>query len=173
MVQSCHHRWRVIVMNTKKQIISYCAGLIDADGCIGIKRSTYSMRVTGDATQPTYSERIHIRQVEKAGLTLLAETFGGNIRTEDPSAKRGKPLYTWGQTDAKAAQTLLALLPFLRIKRKQAENCLGLRKVKESSKKTRIAKGRGHVGAAIRPKHLSDAMQAHYTKAKQLNSVGV
>ncbi len=42
----------------KREITSYLAGCIDSDGTIGIKKSTYAMRVTGDSGQPTYSERL-------------------------------------------------------------------------------------------------------------------
>lgn len=157
----------------KKIDLAYLAGIIDADGTIGIKPSTYSVRILKESTQATYSERIHIRQVERPALELLAATFGGNIGIEDPNAKRGKPLYRWGQTDLKACATLRALLPYLRIKRRQAENCLALRKLKEQSKIERVAKGRGHVGAAKRSWELSNAMEGCYAIAKDLNRVGV
>ena len=97
--------------------LAYLAGIIDADGTIGIKRSTYSMRVIGDSTQPTYSERVHLRQVTREAIDLLAATFGGNVGVEDAHAKRGKPLFRWGVTDKKAVALITALLPYLRIKR--------------------------------------------------------
>lgn len=153
--------------------LAYLAGVLDSDGTIGVKRNTYSVRVVGDSGQPTYSERIHIRQVERAALELFAETFGGNIGITDPSAKRGRPLWNWGQTDKKAAATLAALLPYLRIKRRQAENCLALRAIKEESKITRVAKGRGHIGARPRPDELSIRMEACFIRAKELNRVGI
>ena len=152
--------------------LAYLAGVLDSDGTIGVKRNTYGVRVIGDSAQPTYSERIHIRQVERAALDLFAATFGGKIGVTDPNAKRGRPLFNWGQTDRKAASTLAALLPYLRIKRAQAENCLALRAVKERSKVARVAPGRGHAGSASRPLDLSEAMERHYIRAKELNRVG-
>ncbi len=146
--------------------------LIDADGTIGIKRSTYRMRVVKDSTQPNFSERIHIRQVERAGIEILAATFGGNIRVEDPSAKRGRSLFRWGLTDLKASHALREMLPFLRIKRTQAVNCLALRALKETSKRRRTAIGRGHVGSSCRPAEISDEMEKCYLYAKWLNRVG-
>lgn len=154
-------------------ILAYLAGVLDSDGTIGVKRSTYSMRVTRDSKQPTYSERIHIRQVSREALDLFAATFGGNIGREDPNAKRGKPLYRWGLTDRKAAVVLEALLPYLRIKRAQAVNCLALRFVKERSKIERVAVGRGHRGAAPRPAEISRLMEECYIEARRLNRVGV
>ena len=159
-------------MGNAKHILAYCAGLIDADGTIGIKRNTYAVRVRKDSQQPSYSERIHIRQVTREGLDLLSESFGGTVGREDPHSLRGQSLYRWGQTDLKATATLRQLIPFLRIKKEQAKNCLALRKLKEKSKKARIAKGRGHVGAASRPESISISMEQCYLNAKVLNKVG-
>lgn len=157
----------------KQTDIAYLAGIIDADGTIGIKRNTYAVRVTRDSKQPTYSERVHIRQVSREALDLLALVFGGRIGIEDPSAKRGKPLFRWGCTDLKAAACLRILRPFLRIKRKQAENCLVLRATKEQSKRARMKRGRGHRGSAPRPAKYSAKMERLYMRAKELNAVGV
>lgn len=156
-----------------KLTLAYLAGILDADGTIGIKKSTYAMRVIMDSTQPTYSERIHIRQVERAALDLFVETFGGAISIEDANCKRGRSLFRWGLTDQKAANALKQLLPFLRIKKAQAENCLSLRLIKTKSKKARVAKGRGHVGSAKRTEAFTLDMETHYQRAKTLNHVGV
>jgi len=156
-----------------KTQLAYLAGVLDSDGTIGIKKATYSMRVIGDSTQPTYSERIHVRQVERAALELFSAIFGGNIGSEKPSTRRGRMLWRWGLTDAKAASALRELLPFLRIKRQQAKNCLTLRAIKERSKRKRVAKGRGHIGSSPRTAEFSSAMESCYLEAKRLNHVGV
>lgn len=153
--------------------LAYLAGAIDSDGTIGVKRSTYAMRVTGDCTAATFSERVALRQVGPEIPTFLRDTFGGSLYITKPSAKNGRPLYSWAVTDMRAAACLKALLPFLRVKRAQAENCLALRAVKNRSKRARVAKGRGHAGSAARPAEFSAAMENHYETAKALNAVGV
>lgn len=152
------------------ETLAYLAGVIDSDGTIGIKINTWRSRQTGE--QLTYSERVHIRQVTREAIDLLAETFGGNVGIEDPHSKRGKPLYRWGVTDGRAVEVITALLPYLRIKRRQAENCLALREVKTASKIARVAVGRGHAGAAVRPADLTLAMEGCYRRARELNRVG-
>lgn len=152
--------------------LAYCAGVIDSDGTIGIKRSTYQMRVTQDSGQPSYSERICVRQVEPQAVRLLHRLFGGYLGINKPSTERGRPLFSWQVTDKKAAQCLTALLPYLRIKRAQAENCLALRELKEQSKRARVAPGRGHRGSARRPAPLSEAMENLHQHARKLNVVG-
>ena len=156
-----------------KSTLAYCAGIVDADGTIGIKRNTYAMRVVGDCAQATYSERVCVKQVEPHAVDLLLATFGGYRFTAKPTAAKGKTLQGWQVTDLKAAAFLRAVLPYLRIKRRQAENCLDLRVVKDASKKQRVAKKRGHVGSASRSVEHSTEMQRLCDSARALNRVGV
>lgn len=151
--------------------LAYCAGVIDSDGTIGIKRQTYSMRVVGDSKQPTYAARICVRQVERGAIDLLRATFGGSVRVNRSTT--GRDLFEWSVRDKIAENALRLLLPFLRIKREQAVNCLELRDLIAKSKVLRVAVGRGHAGAASRPIEISDAMAATFLRAKHLNRVGV
>ena len=156
----------------KKTTLAYLAGAIDSDGTIGVKRSTYAQRVVGDAGQAVFSERIALRQVTPEIVDLLRSTFGGSVYMTKPSTERGRPLHTWAVTDLQALHCAKALLPFLTVKHAQATNLLELRALKVRSAKARVAKGRGHVGAATRPLALTDAMQTCYETAKRLNRVG-
>jgi hypothetical protein len=153
-------------------VLAYCAGVIDSDGTIGIKRNTYRARVVGDSAQPTYSARVCVRQVVTDALTVLSGALGGSVRPARTYAKRGKLMWSWEVKDALAEHALKLLLPHLRIKKAQAENCLALRGLIAESKRARVGFGRGHVGAAARPQHLSEAMQRAYSRAKELNAVG-
>lgn len=150
--------------------LAYLAGAMDSDGCISVKRSTYAMRVRGDATTPVFSERVMFKQVTPEIPTLLKELFGGSLRVDNPSSPGGRRLYSWQATDLRAAECLRSLLPYLRVKRDQAENCLSLRKLKERSKKARVAKGRGHIGGSVRPQAITEAMEMHFANAKAMNS---
>lgn len=113
-------------------LLAYLAGAIDSDGCITIRRSTYEMRVRGDATNPVYHERVMLKQVTPAIPNLLRETFGGYLRTEKPQTKNSRPLHAWRVSDAQAAEACRLLLPFLRVKKRQAELALELRKTKDN-----------------------------------------
>lgn len=155
-----------------KILLAYCAGVIDSDGYIGVKRSTYAMRVTKDCEQATYSERVCVKQVEPEAIDLLHGLFGGHRGIGKPTAAKGRPLFSWQVTDQRAATFLKAILPYLRIKKRQAQNCLELRKMKEESKRVRVAFGRGHTGSARRPVHLTESMQQAYLRGKELNAVG-
>lgn len=152
--------------------LAYLAGAIDSDGTIGIKRSTYAMRVRGDAGAAVFSERVALRQVTPDIPRMLKRVFGGSLYMTKPSSKNGRALYSWAATDMRAVSCITALLPYLKVKRKQAQNCLALRRIKEVSKKAKVAFGRGHAGAAPRPQKLTDRMDALYETARRLNTVG-
>jgi len=152
--------------------LAYCAGVVDSDGTIGIKRSTYAMR-HGNGGGPTFSERVCVKQVEPQAVDLLHSLFGGYRFKTKGSAERGRDLEGWQVTDQKAAAMLRAVLPHLRIKRRQAENCLALRAMKDQSKRARVAFGRGHAGAAKRPDSLTAGMERLKEKANALNAVGL
>lgn len=158
---------------TKNELLAYLAGNIDSDGTIGIKKSTYAMRVTKDCSAPNYSERLALRQVTPQVPKLLKRTFGGAVYITKPYVALGRPLFSWQITDRVAAECARALLPFLIVKREQARNILRLRRLKESSKAFRVRKGRGHAGSAHRSKRHSAAMEAAYIRAKKMNAVGI
>jgi hypothetical protein len=172
-IGDCRDVLRTLPDESVHCVVSYCAGVIDSDGTIGIKRNTYAMRKIGDCQQASYSARICVRQVSTEALEVLASTFGGSVRPAKTYAKRGKPMWGWEIRDALAERALIALLPYLHIKKAQAKNCLVLRKTIADSKRARVAFGRGHAGAAPRPAHITEAMEQAYLRAKELNAVGI
>lgn len=152
--------------------LAYLAGVVDSDGTIGIKKSTYRVRVIRDSMQPTYSERITVRQVDYQAVELLHEIFGGRLGLTKPTARYGRPMFEWQVTDLRAYRCLVALRPHLRIKAAQADNAIALRRLKERSKRERVGINRGHAGAAPRPGYIGRDMEELFLAAKRLNSVG-
>ncbi|MBV8522460.1 MAG: hypothetical protein JOY71_10115, partial [Acetobacteraceae bacterium] len=122
-----------------KTILAYLAGAMDSDGSFGIKRSTYHMRVRGDAWQPVYQERADLKQAAPDIPNLLRQTFGGSLSHNAPGTAKSKPLYGWHASDRVAANTAKALLPYLRIKRRQAELLIELRATKDDSRYQQFA----------------------------------
>lgn len=125
-------------MSMSELIKAYLAGCLDCDGYFTIKRSTYAMRVRNDASCPVYSEKIGLKQVTPDVVELLYANFKGYKRIEKPSAKHGKPLFAWSVTDLQAVACIRSLLPYLQVKRLQAETLLVLRESKERTKHTRL-----------------------------------
>jgi len=157
---------------------SYLAGCIDCDGSISIKRSTYHMRVIGDAHQPTYSERIMFKQITPDVTDLLKKYFGGYARVEKPSCKNGKKLYAWQVTDKQAYECATILLPYLKVKKRQAEIVVELRKLKSQPKIKRgtyIMTNRWGVDVTIPRRIVDPEITAQkdilFNKIKSLNDI--
>jgi len=128
----------------KDTTLAWIAGIMDADGFFTIKRNTYSVRVRKDSANPTYQERVGIKQVHPNAVQFIHKHFGGYYRIDKPSTVNGKPLYAVGLSCKKAVAFIEAIYPFLRIKRPQAKILLLLRK--------EIDKGRkGHNPSTGRP----------------------
>jgi hypothetical protein len=109
---------------------AYMAGAMDSDGYFTIKKSTYAIRVRKDAGNPVYSEKLGLHQVTPQIPELLRAAFGGSVLLAPQQTPNSRPLYRWDITDRNAAGACEALLPFLRIKRRQAELILELRRSK-------------------------------------------
>lgn len=110
--------------------LAYLAGAMDCDGWFTIKRSTYHRRVRGDATNDLYSEVAGLKQVTPEIPDLLRATFGGFRFSEKGYTANSKPLHGWRGSDKVAARVCTELLPYLRVKRRQAECLVELRETK-------------------------------------------
>ncbi len=143
--------------------ISYMAGLIDGEGYVGVKRTLRDSR-------PVFHERIQVRMVDERAIALLAETLGGNYYREKPHANNGRPLYCWQASDALACRILERVMPYLLVKRAQAENVLRLR----ASKNDPRARLRGGMKQRrlMNPDVIAER-EAIYQRGKDLNRVGV
>lgn len=150
------------------EVLAYAAGVIDSDGSIDIRRDTWALR-HGIMCQATFSERVTVRQIEPQAVDLLKATFGGHRGTA--SNRHGQPLHHWQVVDRVAAAFLVDVLPYLRIKRRQADLCLELRRLKEESRQARFAVGRGHVGAGKRPEAISIRMEEVHQQMREANRV--
>lgn len=121
-----------------KQIrYAYLAGILDGEGYVGIKKSTYGMR-HNHCKSPMYSERIQVKMSIKEIPELFQKEFGGGLM-QDRKVYQSKTGFTnnskmwiYRATDKVAAKLLKALLPYIRLKKQQARYCLKLRISKDS-----------------------------------------
>src|SRR3972149_12053729 len=109
-----------------KLLLSYLAGALDADGFITISRNTIGQR-SGGTTAIYFRETIGLKQVVETVPRMLKDRFGGTLYLEKPSARKGKPLWSWTTSSKVAARCLTDLLPYLKVKRRQAVIALALR----------------------------------------------
>ena len=106
--------------------VAYLAGVLDSDGWFTIHLNTKQ------SANPTYSPDFGINQVEPHAIDLVQKLFGGRTSVIDYSKHKAnrfstKPMYHWSPDKLGMAIILKELIPYLRIKRKQAEILLALR----------------------------------------------
>lgn len=110
--------------------LAYLAGAMDSDGYFSIKKSTYHQRIRNDANNAVYSEKIGLKQITPDVPQMLHQHFGGCMSFAKGQTENSKPLHVWTATDKNAAEACCLLLPFLRVKRCQADRLIELRKSK-------------------------------------------
>lgn len=120
---------------TTSEDLAYLAGIVDGEGYVGIKKSS-AYKCQGRAT-PGYHARIQVRMVDEPAIAFLADTLGGWYWYEKAHAHKGRPLYCYQASDLAAAIALETLLPYLRVKRANAETVLALRELQSQSKQHR------------------------------------
>lgn len=103
------------------QTDAYAAGLIDGEGCISLSRYQ-------NKSGFTYSARVEVGMALKGSAVLiwLASTYGGTIRRTRNSSERWMAADCWGLFGAKAVPFLERILPYLKLKRNQAEMAIAV-----------------------------------------------
>ena len=108
---------------------AYLAGLIDGEGCVTLFVNNWNHRLkngklAGSKNGSTLS-RLHIAVCDKAAIDSVAETVGfGKTYARSPIGRGAgvwKQLFTITWTGKRAVVILKQVLPYLRIKRRQAE----------------------------------------------------
>ena len=104
--------------NGFSSLLAYAAGMTDADGCIGIQKTR--------TTIEKFSPRIDVSQNDKghAMLLELRDAFGGSVSLQRAGSETQRPQYQWTIYGQNAGLLLEELLPYLRVKKKQAKVAL-------------------------------------------------
>lgn len=160
--------------------LAYCAGLLDGEAYIGIKRTLPS----ADRKTPGFHARIQVRMVDEAAISFLASTLGGSYYGEAAREANRRPLFCYQASDAKAECILQSARPYLRVKRNVADVVLALRALQATARRHQT-KVTGHrqmphwTGKIVTLPNLSfsDEYVAQcdtlYREAKRLNTVGI
>lgn len=105
-------------MDMKKTDLAYIAGIIDGDGCITIKSAVF----TGSRRRQ-FQVVVILASTEEWLCQYLRMTFGGGrVRLKQPPTNSNqRPIWDWRVYSREAYGMLKVLLPYLKIKRPQAE----------------------------------------------------
>ena len=111
--------------------LAYIAGIVDGEGSVGVHGRS-------PARPASYSIRIGVIMTSPIPPKLCYEVFGGTLEMEKRTTKTGKFLYRWNVYCTKAASVLERLLPYLRVKKAAAEDCIALTKFYKQGRQKRI-----------------------------------
>ena len=117
----------------KKTDLAYVAGIIDGEGCIGIYKTKYRYYLT-----------VAVHMTDEWMVTWLASLFSGSKNTYTHYRKRSncKPEWAWQIQGKRALVFLELILPYLKLKRPQAEIAINFQRAK------------------VRPRQLTDEQRA-------------
>jgi len=138
---------------------SYLAGIIDGEGCFNIHKN--SNRVS-------YTARLMVGMSGDGSLKVLRmlhDAYGGSLRSNGKRRDHYKEEWMWYATGKTLERVLADILPFLLIKREQAELCLELRR----SSASRVHLVKGKKGIQHVPANVLEYRQALKEKVNGLN----
>lgn len=95
----------------KETDLAYLAGLLDGEGHFGLRKS-----------QTGFAVIIQVQMTDEAVLTWARNTFGGNLELNREATEKHERVIRWtvGGKE-KVKPLLLALLPYLKVKKANAE----------------------------------------------------
>ena len=104
-----------------KEILAYTGGLLDGEGFIGISKNKSSRYSRGYS----FILSVTITNTNEWLIQWLKLQFGGTIISSSSHArktdKNWKPQWVWRVRDNKAKEFLELILPYIQIKKAQAE----------------------------------------------------
>jgi len=111
------------------EILAYIAGIVDGEGSIMIQRQCseafMAMRASRGCFHPHYAAAVRIGMLERVALDLIVDHMKiGKVYEEKPYHHK-RPMFRWmSRRKEDILSFLIPLLPYLRIKKKQAELCI-------------------------------------------------
>ena len=102
-------------------VLAYLAGLTDGEGCITIVKNIKRTKKGSMTTfkYPKFTAVFTVGLTDQPTIELFHKTFGGSIYVKPAKANRKQAWY-WRAETKTLEQCIAHLLPYLRLKRKQA-----------------------------------------------------
>ena len=140
----------------KKTDLAYFAGIFDGEGCIIIRKGRSGYH-TAMATLTNTNEWI-CRQFQFS--------FGGSVYMRSPQGDRRQAIWAWSVEAQKAQGFLEIIVPYLKLKRAQAEIAIGFAK--------RVHKQRGYrlTAGELAIREAEKLLISNYNKPLQSNNIG-
>lgn len=144
--------------------LAYLVGVIDGEGCIGIRRT----KTTGTWKSTRYAAIVTVGSTSRALIEDLMAAFRVGCVTYRYPTKTKRSCYVWTVSSVGARQVLRLLRPYLIVKREQAAVLLEFIDNFDSFKDARPGK-KG--GLLVSPEELA-RRERLYQQLRALNRVG-
>ena len=112
--------------------LSYIAGIIDGEGTIGLHRNHFGPKER--YRTPSYMLRIRVKMTDELIVRWLHSICGGRFYYSKKQIGNCKSVFEWSIVGKAANKLLLELLPYLKLKKPQAE--IGIEFAKTINKTT-------------------------------------
>lgn len=163
-------------MRNEKELLAYMAGILDGEGSIMIKKSTYRLRSPkyGDCKNPQYIGRVSLKNTCEEVVKLFKEMFGGRyyknkkIYYSRNGYRPNKIMHEYDAQHRIAYEICRKLYPFLRIKEQQAKKVLELEELKRQARQERDKNSPG-VGGKPYKKEFIEKFEKLYQEVRTLN----
>ena len=113
---------------TNEFSLPYLAGITDAEGCFSINKL-----YRADTPSPIYQARLTIAMIDPEPLQLALKVLQQGSFNPRTMLKSGKPYYKYIAASKAAEVATQLLLPYLQVKKKQAELLLEFRRLQSTS----------------------------------------
>lgn len=152
-------------MTKKEQLLrAYLAGVLDGEGCININQMKRLAR-NGNIYHTLY---VTVGTTDNILPQLFHKTFGGSLMTRMVKGY-DKPRYIWQVAARKAKKVLLELLPYLKLKKEQAELAIEFATEKQKSPKLWDREKNGNFKGVGLSKERIKLYYQYWLKMKQLH----
>lgn len=108
--------------------LAYAAGFFDGEGSIIIRTHN---RKSGNCRSPVYDLQVQVGNTDPRVVLWLHEHFAGHLYTGRPGGNKRNYL-SWTVTGHQAVAFLIAIKPFVRMKREQIDIGLAFQKTKKT-----------------------------------------
>lgn len=121
----------------KKTDLAYFAGIMDGEGSIVIHTQHHSKGKYSDRARMTsYVLTVGVANTNEWIIKQLQLAFGGYVGITSHGNDYRRTCYEWNVTSVRAMNFLVAILPYLRIKKPQADVAIDFQK-KKTAKNSR------------------------------------
>lgn len=116
--------------------LAYMAGFFDGEGSITIH---HNYRPSPRGKSPNHTLQVSIGNTDPRVVTWIAANFGGSLVVRREVRENHRGVLQWIARSNDAANVLRALLPFLRMKKEQAQIAIAFQGEKAGYRKKRLS----------------------------------